>query len=105
MIRWENIWQQIINNKGDSTEITEAHSKYLYHLKELYKRYLPHTLTFRIHLKMSITDLEEFKEALDFTLWDCDCSNYKLDDENWFEFNDHDGMMDLTTIRLKLECL
>jgi hypothetical protein len=105
MIRWDNIWEGIIMSKGSGNERTEAHSKYLYHLKELYKRYLPHTLTFRIHLKLSINKLKEFKEALDFALWDCDCSNYKLDDENWFEFKDYDGMMDLTTIRLKLECL
>jgi len=105
LLKWEADWSNLLMVKDKDQEKTEIFNKTLYHRRELYKRYLPHTLTFRIHLKMSITDLEEFKEALDFALWDCDCSNYKLDDERWFEFKDYDGMMDITKIRLKLECL
>jgi len=105
LLKWEAEWSNSLWVQDKVKEKTEMFNKTLYHRRELYKRYLPHTLEFDIHIKLSITNLEEFKEALVFAIWDCDCSNYVLDDENWFEFKGYDGMLDLTTIRLKLSCL
>lgn len=58
----------------------KARVEYYQTLKD---KYLPQTIKV-VTDRVMPTDLEMFRSGIDYALWDCDCSNYKVEDLDKF---------------------
>lgn len=72
------------------------------HNKMLEVKYLPHTLTCYMDV-LNINDMNQFKEGIRTSLWDCDMCSYNIDVENIKIYDDED--VRFTVIEFTLDSL
>ena len=100
----DNIWyNKRILLDGTEIEKTNATKKEwdalrVYH-KMLEDKYLPKTIDCHFCLlNISENDMKEFKKGIGFSLWDCDCSHYSVNEENISVVADDIGMFTVITL-------
>ena len=72
------------------------------HNKMLEIKYLPHTLTCYLDV-LNVNDMNQFKEGIRTSLWDCDMCSYNIDIENIKIYDDED--VRFTIIEFTLDSL
>ena len=103
-IRLDTEWYETTkyqkNWDGDEDGSKEKWNEYFKHNKMLEQKYLPKVLECVIRL-IRIDDINQFKEGIRESLWNCDMCSYNIDKENILIENDMEH--GYTHIKFKLD--
>lgn len=98
--RLNNEWfnkRQFKSSDDDSKEEWELLRAYH---KMLEEKYLPKTLECHFTLlNINEGDMEEFKKGIGYSLWDCDCSHYNVEEESISVVADNEGYFTVITLK------
>ena len=98
--RLDEDWFNTCTHRSGNSGEKEKWDLYFQHNKMLEKKYLPPVLECVFGL-IRINDMDEFKEGLRSSLWNCDMCSYNIDKEN-IEI-EYDMEMGFTHIKFKLD--
>ena len=103
--RLNDVWfAKVMSLKGsdeEKTKVTETEWNALraYH-EMLEEKYLPKTIDCRFQvLNVTQENMEEFKNGISNSLWDCDCSHYSTKPEDIQVKPDEDGWFTIITLK------
>jgi len=86
--RLSDEWSETARNSKDGRN--EKWVTYFNHNKMLKKKYLPEKLICHVR-RLNIENMDEFKDGLITSLWDCDMCSYSLKPENINIYDEHHG--------------
>ena len=77
----DNTWFDKVQSLGRGKKAPKEWNSYLSFRKYLQGKYLPHVLECHVP-RIDVEDISSFKKGLARSLWDCDCCNYHIEEEN-----------------------